>query len=329
MIRVDVEQCRKIAKAMKDVKFNPKTFSQQFIHEDSEKEYVLRAFLFIAAICHQTHSLIWMKKNLKGYECVNTVFQDMAKEKHRLLDYDYLSGANVDEIAAELKIWFSEDKDASTCTLDKAEERADFMKRIAEFMLAEYGGSVEKLLSIADGYVVNSGKGVYDLLDKIDIFADPQKKKSTIFVGMAEEMGWFEVKDKEHLIPPMDYHKQRLLMRMGCVVVEGEIREKLFAHEEMESDEEIRNASIEALRVMIKVTGAKYTSMDFYMWAVARSCCKVTVLCRDGECTKKPCSVTRIALGEHDKCLFEGVCLGSKDSEYLKFWQPVVDTHYY
>ena len=68
---------------------------------------------------------------------------------------------------------------------------------------------------------------------------------------------------------------------------------------------------------------------DFF-WPLGRSCCKEKMLCVDKQCNKEPCTFFNfVEIPEHNHCIFEGICKGSTNETYRKFWQPLVDTHYY
>ena len=73
-----------------------------------------------------------------------------------------------------------------------------------------------------------------------------------------------------------------------------------------------------------------FFEMDEILWSLGRSCCKEKTLCADKACNKNPCTFfSFIDIPDHNNCIFEGVCLGSNDESYRKYWQPIVDTHYH
>ncbi len=52
--------------------------------------------------------------------------------------------------------------------------------------------------------------------------------------------------------------------------------------------------------------------------------------CRDRQFSKNPCTLhSIISLEKYEHCLFEGICVGSLNENYQKFWEPQVLTYYY
>ena len=120
-------------------------------------------------------------------------------------------------------------------------------------------------------------------------------------------------------------------MRTGCVeIVDNELEHMLKTRETMESDEEIRSRCIEAVNIVSDVSGYPAAQMNDFFYPLGRSCCMEKMLCVDGECNKDPCTFHKVVhLPSHEECVFERTCKGSGVAEYRKFWQPVVETHYY
>ena len=327
---VNLDQCRRIGRTIKDVRFK-QTFQQHIYQCRASKESVLKAYLYFVGICHQTHSLISKKRNLKGWEYISTVFCELAEKDSDLLKPEFLLSKSEQELVEMFKVLFSDDGKPENCTLDRLNERVRFMVDMARAVKDHYEGQVSHLIELSDGYLVNSGKGLYELLSKIGAYSDPMKKKSTVFAGLAQSAGFFKIKDVENLLPPLDYHKQRLMLRTGCIEVKNpELRKKLLKKEPLASDEAVRTASAEALKSIIISSGHDLNHADYLLWAIGRSCCKITLLCVDRKCTRDPCTATLMAdFEDHKTCLFEGICKGNADEEYRRYWQPVVDTHYY
>ena len=118
---------------------------------------------------------------------------------------------------------------------------------------------------------------------------------------------------------------------MGCVeIVDQFLKNRLKTREPLGSDEEIRSKCIEAINIISEVSGYQAVQMNDFFYPLGRSCCMEKILCVDGECNKDPCTFYKVVeMTSHEKCVFEGTCKGSGDAEYRRFWQPVVETHYY
>ena len=328
---VNNQQCELIAKRILPLRFRKDHFERPFLTFPSNKETKLRAFLFAAAICHQTHTLINKKKNLKGWSCLEDVFTLLGKENSQLLNPEFVANLSSAELSEKLKPLFADDGDPENCTLDRLEERSNFLIQISKVLLEKYAGKVENLLDLSDGFLLKNQNGLYDLLKDFEAYSDPLRKKSTVFIQLAVNANLLQLKDLESIEPVMDYHMQRLLLRTGCIeVVDEELKKSLQNKEQIPSDEDVRKASVEAIRFMGKIANKDFFEMDEILWSLGRSCCKEKTLCTDKTCNKNPCTFfSFVDIPDHNNCVFEGVCLGNNDESYRQYWQPIVDTHYY
>ena len=248
-----------------------------------------------------------------------------------LLDPKILSELSPAKLSKKLKPLFADDGKPANCTLDRLEERSEFVIEISKILIEKYDGKVENLLKKSRGYLVNKRNGLYELLKDFEAFSDPLLKKSTIFIQLAIGANLFKMKDPESIEPVIDYHKQRLLLRTGCVeVLDKKLKILLQNKEKMDSDKEVREASVEAVRLIGKIADKDFFEIDEILWSLGRSCCQKKMLCVDGTCNKNPCTFSSFMdIPSHDACIFEGVCRGYKNGNYRKYWEPQVDTHYY
>ena len=328
---VNNKQCELIAKRIYPLRFRKDHFERPFLTFPSDKETKLRAFLFAAAICHQTHTLINKKKNLKGWSCLEDVFTGLGKANSLLLKPEFLEKLSSIELSEKLKPLFADDGNPVNCTLDRLEERSNFLIQISKILLEKYGGKVENLLNKSEGFLLKNQNCLYVLLKDFEAYSDPLRKKSTVFIQLAFYANILEIKDLESIEPVMDYHMQRLLLRTGCIeVVDEELKKSLQNKEHLSSDEEVRKASVKAIRFMGKLANKDFFEIDEVLWSLGRSCCKEKTLCIDKTCNKNPCTFfSFIDIPEHNHCVFEGVCIGNNNESYRKYWQPIIDTHYY
>lgn len=325
------EQCKLIAKTIKPLQFRKQHLERPLLTFQADKETKLRTYLFLSAICHQTHSLINKKLNLKGWSFSEYVFTNLGKENSELLNPNFLAKLTTNQLIEKLKPLFSDDGNPNNCTLDKLDQRADFIIQISKKLNEQYNGKVENLIKKSDGFLINNGNGLYELLEKFEAFSDPLRKKSTLFAQLISHANLFQIKDKESITPVMDYQMQRLLLRTGCVeITDTELKKALQNKTPIQSDEEVRNASCQAVKIISEISNKDIFELDDLLWSLARSCCKEKTLCTDKECSKNPCTFfTFINIPEHNQCIFEQICPGKSNKEYRALWQPIVDTHYY
>ena len=330
-IKLNIAQCEKVGKAIKNLKFSMAFRQRRLLTVKADKETKLRVYFYSAAICHQLYNLINKKKNLVRWDYLENVFLNLAEENSELLNPDYLANLSVAELKEKIKPLFSEDGNLNNCTLDRLDERCGFLIEIGKILKENYNSKVTDIIKLSDGFLVKNGQGIYETLNKFEAYSDSFKKKATLFTKFIVEAGFFEIKDPENFIPIMDYHRQRVLLRMGCVeVVDQELKKKLLNREKIESDQEVRDACIRAIRIILKATDYGIIEVGNVFWAMGRSCCEEKTLCFDKKCNINPCTFDlTFDLPSHKKCFFEKVCKGSSDEEYRKYWQPIVDTNFY
>ena len=330
-IKLNIAQCEKVGEIVKTLKFHPAFRQRKLLTVQANKETKLRVYLYSAAICHQLYGLVNKKKNLVRWDYLEDVFLNLAEENSELLNPDYLASLSITELKEKIKPFFSEDNNLDSCTLDRLNERCRFLIEIGKILKESYNSKVANLVELSDGFLIKDKRGIYETLNEFEAYSDLLKKKATLFVKFMVEAGLFKIKDPENFIPLVDYHRQRVLLRMGCVeVIDQELKRKLLNREKIESDQEIRDACIKAIKVILKTTGHGIIEVGNVFWAMGRSCCKEKTLCYDKKCNINPCTFDlTFDLSSHKKCFFEKVCKGSNNEEYRKYWQPMVDTSFY
>ena len=330
-VKLNIAQCEKVGEVIKDLKFRPAFHQRRLLTVEVDKETKLRVYFYSAAICHQLYDLINKKKNLVRWDYLEDVFLNLAEENSELLDPDHLANLSVTELKEKIKPLFSEGGNSDSCTLDRLDERCRFLIEIGKILKENYNSKVTDLVELSEGFLVRDGHGIYEILNKFEAYSDSFKKKATLFVKFMVEAGLFEIRNSENFIPLVDYHRQRVLLRMGCIeVVDQELKRKLLNREKVESDQEIRDVCVEAIRIILKTTDYGIIEVGNVFWAMGRSCCEEKTLCFDKKCNIDPCTFDlTFDLLSHKKCFFEKVCKGSSNKEYRKYWQPVVDTNFY
>lgn len=331
LVTVNQEQSVKIGEVLKSIKIRPDFMKREFLKANADRETKLRIYFLAAAICHQTHNLVNHKLNLWGWDYLEYGFLQMLKTGSALFNPGYVCMSDHKEITYYLRKTFSPDGNPENCTLDRLFERTEMIIEICKLVKDNNHSSIAELVDGCDGGLINNGKGLYEVLSRFTAFSDPQKKKITFFLKLATDAGLIKIKDPENIIPIMDYHMQRVIMRMGCIEIEDQkLRSELLAKKKISSDEIIRKACIESVKIIAEVSGHSIISINDFFWPLGRSCCNENTLCDDGVCMKNPCSFDLIVdLKNHNNCLFEGVCFGSKDSSYRELWEPIVKTHFY
>ena len=328
---VNKELSQRAGEILRGINIRKDFYQRIFLNLKAVRETKMKVYLFSAAICHQTYTLFHKTKNIYGWDFMEYGFQQMVNDNALILNPEFLATSPEKEIKDQLRKYFSHDNNPDNCTLDRLDERTIMLKEIGKSILHEFEGRACNLIDQSENNLYNNGKGIYETLAGFSAFSDPQRKKITFFIKLAVDAGILKIHDEENIIPIMDYHMQRVMMRMGCVeITDKELRNRLLSRQVVESDNEIRQACIDSISIIAKTSSQGILKMNDYFWPLGRSCCNETTLCHDESCEKDPCSFNAIAeLDSHNTCIFENICKGSSDESYRKLWQPVIDTNYY
>lgn len=330
-VKVNIEKCIEIGNELRGYELQPEFLTRPFLTNNLDQETRLRMLLFSVAICHQTHTLRNEKFNLSGWEYMEYVFLKMAKAGSDLLDPVYIVEMDEESLGKELRIQFSEYNLAENTSLDRIKERVNLYKATARFVVEKYHGRVSNLIRSSGNYLLNQGNGLYELLEEFEAFRDPLRKKSTFFIKLAIDSQLLSLQDEGNIIPIMDYHMQRVLLRTGCVeICDKNLFNSLVKRIPLESDSLIRESCVQALFIISKHSGFHILTMNDIFWPLGRSCCNDKCLCVIETCEKQPCSLTKsLVLKSHNRCIFENCCSGMKDKKIRSLWQPEVETHFY
>ncbi len=330
-VSVNTAQSKNVGAILKDLNIRPEFYKREFLSLNAGRETKLRLYLFSAAICHQTYSLVNRKKNLYGWDFMEYGFLQMIKHNSFLFGNLNREVCSKSKIKKHLAVFFSDDGNPDHCTLDNLDERSAMLEELCNVAVSEYEGSISDLLDDSHRKLINKGNGIYESLGRFQGFNDPLKKKITFFLKLATDAGVFSITDMENLIPIMDYHMQRVLMRMGCVEInDKQLHSSLINRRPVESDVDIREACIEAMRIISNTSGHGIMKMNDFFYPLGRSCCNEQPMCVANSCEKNPCTFfTVVDLKSHEKCIFEPVCKAARDENYRKLWQPIVETNFY
>lgn len=327
-VAIDKTQIVELSKCIEVIKFKEEYMNRSFLRFESSYEYKANAYMFASAVCHQTHNLKNVSSNLIGWNYIEYVFQKLAEEEHHFLDFEYIQRSEIEEIGTCLASFFPRSTERAESSLENVFERASLIKEIVlQLANSGYKNAYDYLLEMK----TSSVDFIYDNLSKIRAFSDPYRKKSTLLLKLLHQSDVIAFSEIDKVNPLMDYHMQRLLLRTGCVMVQNEdLSTKLKKREPIDSDRQIREACIEAIKCISKESSVSILDLDDLFWAIGRSCCNNKIMCKSGECDKSPCTLTTIiADKKHEYCILQNGCRGYNENEFTKFWEPNVITEYY
>lgn len=329
--RVDPFTCLKVAKKLRVAHLKDSFYQRPFLVVQADPELRFRAFFYAVAICHQTYQLKQSDLHLYGWDYIEYVFTRLIEEQDDLLKPGYFIQHDEEAFMRKLASLFPSDNSQSTTSLDRLQERTNLLIQLDRYLRDQFQGSIVLLAETASGKLLNNGHGFYEVLEATPAFSDPLRKKSTFLVKLLEEAGLLCITDAEHIIPIMDYHMQRLLIRTGCVeITDMAVREALIQKQPLHDDTELRARCIESMQLIADHSGFPVVKMNDFFWSLGRSCCNEHPLCQAHTCEKNPCTFTEIVeLESHQECFLQSCCKGFEDETYRQLWQPLVTTHFY
>ncbi len=323
---VNIETSKSIGKIVGQLSFRPDFLKREFISISIHDELKASMYFYAVGICHQTYQLANIKLNLFGWDFLEYGFLQIAKESPELLDANYINHLSIQELIQCIKPFFAEDHIAENCTLDRLEERAYLWREMAGFLIKN-SDDVLKFVKKSQ----NQAGYFYENLKKTEAYADPLQKKTSFLMKLLEDAGFINFTSQDEIIPIMDYHMQRVLLRTGCVEVQDhELEKHLKSKKNMADDSEIRKACIDSMKIIAEESGLSVLKMNDVFYTMGRSCCNEHPLCSAGSCGKEPCTLSlAVDIPHNHKCIFESVCKGAKNDSYRNYWQPMVETHFY
>lgn len=325
-VSVNINQSESISRMIKSLQFKSEFLKRKFISIPLEDQIKLSMYYYAVGICHQTYHLANPKLNLYGWDFLEYGFLQLAKEKPELLDAKFVANTPSRELIKLVKPFFAEDNKAEKCTLDRLDERMRLWKDMAAFILQ----NTDSVLSFIQSSE-NKADYFYRKLQLTEAYSDPMQKKSSFLMKLLEDAGFADFSQSENIIPIMDYHMQRVLMRTGCVEIQDQnLYNQLVNREELTDDSEIRNACIASMKIIAEESGLSVLKMNDVFYTMGRSCCNQNPICITPSCEKDPCTLSlAVDIPEKHHCIFENVCSGARDLKYRQLWQPIVETHYY
>ncbi len=328
--RVHQAQCRKLAEILRPLAFRDDFYKRPFIAAPLAAGQKALMYFYTVGICHQTYALANPPANLYGWDYLEAGFLKIFLENHPLADNDFVASQTDEKISAQLEPFFTPEAEGYSCTLDRLPERIRLLRDMAIRLREQYNGDVGQMLVHSQG-MAGGTNGLYSLLSSFEAYRDPLRKKSSFLIKLLADAGLFEIHDPENLIPVMDYHMQRVLLRTGCVQIpDAQLRWKLQKKQLCNEEPQIREACIRAMNAIADTADLPVLRLNDIFYMLGRSCCLEAPLCQTGKCSKTPCSLTlSVHLNDHAHCLFEKACMGAGNPEIRTLWHPVTETHYY
>ncbi len=331
LVSIDYQSIKTISKLVSGFSFNDAFLKRPFLTQVTNPEQRAHMLFFAVGICHQTYALADASQNLYGWDYLEDGFLRMAQSGSFLLEPSKVAAESSFQLQQELRKFFSPGGNPANCTLDRLDERAKLYADMAKNLCTKFKGTFLEVIRVANNHVVNNTEGFYALLSCFDAYSDPLFKKSSFLIKLLGDAGYIKLIDPENLVPVMDYHMQRVLLRTGCIkILSQQLEHELKNRIQTQYEPQIRTKCIEAMMLIAQESGKDILRMNDVFYMIGRSCCLDNPLCISGKCAKEPCSLTRsLTIDNHHSCVLRLACAATTSASYAKFWHPITQTHFY
>ena len=324
MIRKNLDQIEKVGEFLKRLHLKFNVLPQiEMAKNKNEANKTLTLIFYVDAICHQTRNFEGEinGQHVRGWDYLLLCFIEEFKKNPSFIRAD-----NMARITGQMleRILIGSG--------DRYYERAYLLNNSARILKRDFSGDIFKINEVSHGYIKREGGlGMIDLFRRFKAYSDPLSKKTFLFLNIAKKVGFWEIKDEENLWTPVDYHLERVSIRIGLVEADKKLKDKLTEGRRIPQtlDLKIRNEVGEAVKKVSEISGIPIENLDQLLWALGRSLClREKPLCEGGgntNCTLKIVS----GLSCKEKCFIFPVCSAYKNQYRRKLKEPNVFTIYY
>jgi len=324
MIKINSSKVNELGRFLKDrrIRFKVLPGIDRAKTKEEARERLTLLF-YVDAICHQTQNFSGIVDGVfkRGWDFLLSSFLKELKK-----DPEFLS------LKRMLKITGGDLKRIFKGSGDRYYERAYLLRNAARILKRDFSSDVMKINEISEGFIKREdGLGMIDLFRRFKAYSDPLSKKTFLFLNIAKKVGFWEIKDEENLWTPVDYHLERVSLRIGIVDVEDPLRRKLLDGRRVFLTEDLRLREMvgDAVKRVSEISGIPIEKLDQLFWSLGRSLCLKSEAKCEGT-NEKNCTLTLITGIPCDKrCIFSEVCLAYRDGERRNFKESNVFTIYY
>jgi len=215
-----------------------------------------------------------------------------------------LERVSVDDVRSWLSVGAAEPPDPDV--------RAYLLRDLGVKLRKLYEGRVLAIIEQSSGLIYGKGlmPGFVDLLRVFRAYEDPVSKKALLLAKFLTQRGLFT--PREQLDVAVDNHLTRIALRLGMVMISGELWSKIKSGIEVSSEEDvlIRMSVKAAYRKLSMKTGIDPGILDDHFWIMGRKLCV-----RDAPFC--------------DKCIFKNVCLAYRNRSFMVNEHTYLNTWFY
>ena len=332
--RVNAKKCRELGLRLKTIHVLPDPNIRRASTID-ERRREAEFWFYVVAICQSTRTL---EGHVDGRWLRGGDYLLAACRRRFDSDRDFFTARRMMRIEEDmLEGLLSDDGNPDHSTIDRVEERVGLLRDCARVLLKRFSEDVMMIYDVSEGYLVRrDGKGILNLLKNFRAYSDPVEKKSFLLLMYLNESGIWKIRDLENLKIAVDYHIMRIALRAGIVnITDNSFASRLLQRKRVRQIEDckVRKTVREACSLLSKYSDYSSFNIDTMLWNIGRSCCfyEHDPVCGDRTCNKRDkCSYIKATNYTcPGRCIFDGVCLGSREDRYRKLWETNVYTEYY
>ena len=328
-ISIDDRQVNRLAEFFRTPPFADAFYQEIMPQVSAPTDSVVSAVLWAAAICHNTKGGLcgtFDGRTYHGWDYLLRAFCAIAEREPTML----VPSKMLEMDGHLLHHLLSVNASDGEISLRDIDNRAALIQRLASQILSEFDGQVLEILARSRGFA-GGPTGAYNQLAKLDAFQDPLRKKSSVFLMGIHFARIWTAGDQGELFPMIDYHRLRLLCRLGCLVInDNAVLADLVAQRPVESDVEVemRNLAFTVCKRIVELSGTPMFEFDMLLWAHARSCCRHKPVCI-GQMPEDSSFYRFISKPFVGRCEFQDWCAGYRDESVRAIWEPIVSTEHY
>ncbi|MEM1645774.1 MAG: iron-sulfur cluster loop [Ignisphaera sp.] len=273
---IDIDKVKYVARFFTRLDAKPMDlFDTRFYPKSNEPlDNVLMYFLTMVAMDHRLsrpsrpYKAVVDGEEYKGADLLYRLGMKMYISNPYFFSPENLSKISEKDILAWLSV--------GTASPPDPQIRAILLRDLGVKILQVFNGDPKNIIRVCGGYLRREdGLGLLDILRMFKAYSDPVEKKSMLLVKFLSYRGLFKVVDVENIRVPVDNHLSRIALRLGLIVLEKHLEDKIFRGEEVSYDEDIiiRYSVREAYRNLSIYTNLSVFHLDDFLWSFGRTIC--------------------------------------------------------
>lgn len=324
MFEIDNKKVEDVSRLLKNINFNLDLFPGIEVAKDiNDAKNKLTLYFYVDAICHQTQNFSGEINGIyfRGWDYLLNSFINEYKK-----DSEFILFNRMKKIKGEdLKIILNDSG-------DRYYERAYLLRNCAYILGRDFKGDILEIYKKSKGYIKrDDGNGIFDLFKKFKAYSDPLGKKTYLFLNIAKKVGFWEIKDSENLCVPVDYHLERVTLRLGIVGVDEKIIKKLVENKKIPQtiDLKLRKVVGEGVKKLTENLDIEVEKIDQIFWSLGRSICLKDYPSCDGVNSNNTTFENITGISLKNGCPFRFYCKAYKKIDLRNIKESNVKTIYY